>query len=322
MTGQSRPASVAASNTVSAARRWTCGAAADTLALAEPNNAEPNNLAAVAIMPEPKLPSIVGVVGLSPLGEAIARRLAARGVRVAAYDGDRGARARLAGASPLIEAAASLADVGHDCEVVLATLDGGALAATMIGTADEPGLGLLLAPGSLVVDMGASAPHDARRLAFVLGARGIGLVDAPALGTPQLAAASALAIPAGGFPDFVERATGVLDMLGKVTRAGQIGSGHTLAALLTAKAAAEALIDAELAALAAAAGLAPAALAPTPLAARRPEDGPSHDGDPAVTIRLAVARGLAGQHGAASLQQIILSSAAAETARPCATWRA
>lgn len=257
------------------------------------------------------LPSIVGIVGLSPLGVAMARRLAAKGIRIAAYDGDRAACARLADASPLIEIAATLADIGHDCEVVLSTLDGGALAATMIGTREEAGLGLLMAPGTLVIDMGASAPHDARRLAFVLGSRGIALVDAPALGTPYDAAANALSIPLGGFPDFVARATPLLQLLGTVTATGQIGSGHTLAALLAAKADAEARIDALFTALAAAAGLppgtttaamtsagvAPTANLPAPCMVGAGAMVHENNEDPATLVRLAVARGLAEQHG-------------------------
>lgn len=256
-------------------------------------------------MTDHELPSIVGVVGLSPLGAAIARRLAAKCVRVAAYDTDRAAHAHLAGASRLVETAANLAGIGHDCELVVSTLDGGALSTVMIGSPENPGLGLLLAPGSLVVDMGASSPHDARRLAFVLGSRGIGLVDAPALGSPDDAAAGALTIPLGGYPDFVERARPVLELLGAVTTTGQIGSGHTLAALLTAKTTAEARIRDELTSLAAATGVV------SPFLVRGEGAGVEAAGhDPATAIRRAVARGLAGQHGAAAALQMLIDDEA------------
>lgn len=261
-------------------------------------------------MSELELPSIVGVLGLSPLGAAIARRLAAKGIRIAAYDADCINRGRLADASPLIEIAATLADIGHDCDVVISTLDGGALAAIMVGSRDEPGLGLLMAPGALVIDVGASAPHDARRLAFVLGSRGIALVDAPALGTPDDATANTLSIPLGGFPDFVDRARPLLQLLGAITQTGQVGSGHTLAALLAARSAAEARIAAEFTALTAAAGLPPANTSRMQPAAMPPvASHPSHLGeragvsgqdgreDPATAIRLAVARGLVEQYG-------------------------
>lgn len=248
------------------------------------------------------LPRLIGLVGISPLGAAIATRLAAQGLRLVAYDPEPVFRARLAGCSRLIEMVPGLADVGHDCEWVLSTLDGGALSALMLGGGDRAGLGLLLAPGSLVIDMGASSPHDARRLAAILGSRGIGLLDAPALGTPEDAKAGRLTIPLGGFPEFVARVTPFLQLFGAVTPTGQIGTGHSLAALLTAKAAAEARLAADLSALAATAGIA----TPLPLGGARlrlsgATDFGEADHDAATAIRLDVARGLAEQHGRGAL---------------------
>ncbi len=244
------------------------------------------------------LPRLIGLAGISPLGAAIAVKLASAGFRIAAYDTDPAARSRLGGASRLIEIAPGLADVGHDCEWVISTLDGGGLSALMLGDAERAGLGLLLGPGSLVIDMGASFPHDARRLAAILGSRGIGLLDAPALGTPEDATAGRLDLPLGGFPDFAARVTPLLELLGSVVPTGQIGTGHSFAALLTAKTAAEARLAAETATLAAAAGV----LCSLPHRHEGADANASGDSDRhAAAIRLAVARGIAEQHGSAIL---------------------
>jgi 3-hydroxyisobutyrate dehydrogenase len=253
---------------------------------------------------------LVGIVGLSPLGTANARRLAATGLRLVAFDEAPARRDELAAANRLIERAATLHDVGHDCDVVLSTLDGGALATLVRGDdAERPGLGLLMAPGSLLIDMGASAPHDARRLAVLLGSRGIGLVDAPALGAPRDALTGGLVIPTGGFPDFVDRAAPIIERLGRLVPAGVVGSGHTLAALLAARDAAHRHIDAELAAWAAASGIA-AAESFTPLA---PDDISEAR---ATAIRHAVAAGLAEQHDPAAALRLILDRRPVSTEQP------
>lgn len=254
---------------------------------------------------------LVGVVGLSPLGTAISRRLAATGLRLVTFDEAPARRAELAVAHTLIEPAATLHDVGHDCAVVLSTLDGGALASLVRGDdAERPGLGLLMAPGSLLIDMGASTPHDARRLAVLLGSRGIGLVDAPALGPPHDVSTGGLVIPTGGFPDFVERAAPIIERLGRLVPAGVVGSGHTLAALLAARDAAHRHIDAELTAWAAASGIAAASLPFTPPA---PDDTSEAR---ASAIRLAVAQGLGEQHGTAAALRSFLDGRLMSTAHP------
>jgi 6-phosphogluconate dehydrogenase len=117
----------------------------------------------------------IGMVGLGRMGANMARRLAAGGVRVVAFDVSAAARAALAGMSG-IETVAALAAVVATLEpprVVWLMLPAGDVSQR---TLDQ--LGGLLAAGDLVVD-GANAHYkDSMRHAQELAAHGVALVDA------------------------------------------------------------------------------------------------------------------------------------------------
>ena len=232
----------------------------------------------------------VGIVGLDVLGAAIAHRIAAAGMRTLLWDADATRRRAAAKAiGPRAEDAGSLTDIGMGCDIVLSTLPAAGFAHAVIGDRDRPGFAHDLAAGSLVVDMGVALPSDAQRLAALLGRGGIGLVDAPALGTRAQAEAGTLLLPIGGFVDFVEHLRPLLALLGRVERAGPPGRGHALAALVTDARFAQA--EAARAALSVGASLGLAAeLMPDVAAAAAA--GPEPD-DP----RLAIARRLAAEHG-------------------------
>lgn len=245
----------------------------------------------------------IGIAGLDALGLGLARRLVAHGLRVLCWDRDPARRAASAALGGLAEPAASLTDLGHDCDVVLSTLPPPDLATAAFGevvaTDDyRPGFALAMAPGSLVVDMGIALPADAQRLAALLGRGGIGLVDAPVLGTPTDAEAGEALVSAGGFGAFVERLEPLLALFGRVQRAGIHGRGHALAALTVYARHAEAEAAREALRVGLACGLT-AELMPDVAAAA--VAGPADD-DP----RLAIARRLASE----------LAADRAETATP------
>jgi 3-hydroxyisobutyrate dehydrogenase-like beta-hydroxyacid dehydrogenase len=184
----------------------------------------------------------VSVVGLGLMGRPIARRLAAAGYQVCGWNRSPLAEELTAGI-PLCPdiAAAAQAKV---CLLMLA--DSAAVEAVLAQ------LELHLAPGQVVMDMGASNPAHSRAHAWRLAAKGIGWVDAPVSGGPEGAAAGSLAIMAGGTVADFTRVRPFLEMLGSnVVRVGGPGAGHTAKLInqlivgLTIEAVAEALTLAE-----------------------------------------------------------------------------
>ncbi|MEW9806652.1 NAD(P)-dependent oxidoreductase [Mesorhizobium sp. ZMM04-5] len=96
---------------------------------------------------------------------------------------------------------------------------------------------ILTGPGGLasagrelvVVDCSTSDPSSTIRLAAVLAAEGITLVDAPLSRTPKDAEAGTLDVMAGGDDAAFERVRPVLEKFaGRIVRTGRVGSGHTM----------------------------------------------------------------------------------------------
>jgi 3-hydroxyisobutyrate dehydrogenase len=85
-----------------------------------------------------------------------------------------------------------------------------------------------VAHGATVIDMSSSEPMRTRALAAELAERGVTLIDAPVSGGVSRARTGELTIMVGGDPEPVAP---VLAHLGKVTRAGAVGSGHAVKAL-------------------------------------------------------------------------------------------
>jgi len=84
-----------------------------------------------------------------------------------------------------------------------------------------------LRAGQLVVDLGTSDPARSREHAARLAAMGVGWVDAPVSGGPSGAAAGDLAVMCGASEADFARALPVLSALGRATRVGDPGAGHT-----------------------------------------------------------------------------------------------
>ncbi len=77
--------------------------------------------------------------------------------------------------------------------------------------------------------MSTSPPALARRLAAVLGEKGIEVLDAPVSGGPTGAEAATLAIMVGGQPETVERCRSLLEAMGsRVEHVGGHGAGQTV----------------------------------------------------------------------------------------------
>src|SRR3954447_12783433 len=153
----------------------------------------------------------VGLVGCGRRGGRMARRLLAAGADVRAFDVDERA---LRGAA---DAAASIAASPRGAA------DGAAVAITMLPdppTVDRAARGpdgLLagLRDGALWLEMSSSRPATTRALAEGAPERGAALLDAPVSGGVAGAEAGTLTIMLGGPAALVERASPLLEELGR-----------------------------------------------------------------------------------------------------------
>ncbi len=191
----------------------------------------------------------LGVVGLGNMGGRIAARIAAAGRTVAGYDTD-ASRAPALG----IDAAASVATLVESADVVLLSLPDSKVVEPVV---EGPG-GILAAAraGLVVVDLSTSNPSSTVRLAGVLAASGVALVDAGISGGAAAAEKGTLTIMAGGDAEALEAVRGVLETFStRVVHMGASGSGHTTKLLnnflnaVTLAATAEVMVAARLAEL-------------------------------------------------------------------------
>jgi 3-hydroxyisobutyrate dehydrogenase len=175
-----------------------------------------------------KPPERIGFVGLGNMGAPMARHLAASGFEVVVADSSAAAVDRFA-ADVACQRAASLADLGRSCRLVITMLpDGKAVRQVLLGPL---GVAAGLAPDSVVLDMTSAEPVSTRELGVTLGKSSVSLVDAPVSGGVKRAVEGTLAIMAGGDPAAIARCKAVFAALGKVFYAGASGAGHAVKAL-------------------------------------------------------------------------------------------
>ncbi|MBL0950374.1 MAG: NAD(P)-dependent oxidoreductase [Pseudomonas sp.] len=119
-------------------------------------------------------------------------------------------------------------------------------------------------PGQLLVDLSSLEPAATRQMAAELEARtGMRWVDAPVSGGTPGAEAGTLAIMAGGRAEDVERVRPVLAHLGqRLTRMGEVGAGQVTKVCNQMIVACNALVIAEVVALAERAGVDASLIAP------------------------------------------------------------
>lgn len=173
---------------------------------------------------------VIGIIGSDAESVSLATRLATPGRRVMVYP------APAAGSQKPpahVEVAATPTDIAFECECVLSTIEDTArLRDILLGTEQRLGLGLELSPGATIIDLGIRPPRECQSIMGVLGMRGISLIDAAIVGTPDSVAAGAATILVGGFPDAVDAVMPILTAIGRVERTGPLGSAHTAAALM------------------------------------------------------------------------------------------
>jgi len=188
----------------------------------------------------------VGFVGLGRMGTPMATRLAGAGYRVQGYDVSEQAVRSWAERAEGACQAASLDAAASGAAAVILMLPGSAVVRSVLA-------GLVLAPGTAVVDMSSSEPLVTRELATEIGRGGATLVDAPVSGGVAGAVSGTLTIMAGGAPADIDHVRPLLDVLGaRVVHCGEVGAGHAVKALNNLLSATHLLATSE--AMAAAAG--------------------------------------------------------------------
>ncbi len=158
----------------------------------------------------------VGFIGIGKMGRPMSLRLAGQGHEVIACDTLPRAVSGLEGVTE-----GALADVAT-CPVVITMLPNGGIVRSV---ADQ--VGLMMAPGAVLIDMSSSYPFETLDLRKSLPDT-LHLIDAPVSGGVWRAEIGTLTIIAGGEAAVLDRVTPLLEAMGKVTRTGALGSGHAM----------------------------------------------------------------------------------------------
>ena len=205
------------------------------------------------------LPSLA-FAGIGLMGLPMCRRLLAAGYPLSVWN-----RSPEKCAPLMEQGARSLANPAELCEaadiVMLCLADTAVVREVVFG----PG-GIVegARPGQLLVDFSSLEPAATREMAAELERRsGMRWVDAPVSGGTPGAAAGTLAITAGGREDDIERVRPVLAHLGqRLTRMGEVGAGQVTKVCNQMIVACNALVIAEVVALAEKAGVDAGLIAP------------------------------------------------------------
>jgi 3-hydroxyisobutyrate dehydrogenase len=158
----------------------------------------------------------IGFIGLGRMGQPMARRLVQAGYGVTGYDirEDALASARRDG----VVAGADIAEAARAAGVLITILpDGPAVERAVYG---EAGLLAAARPGQTLLEMTSSHPRVTRRVAADLGARGVGVLDAPVSGGVRGAEQGTLCVMAAGPASLVESHRPVLECFGRIVHVG------------------------------------------------------------------------------------------------------
>lgn len=164
--------------------------------------------------------SVIAVIGCGAMGSRIARRLLGAGHEVIVWNRTRDKT------QPLVDLGASAAQspaaaVGRAEVAITMVSDPRALRAVSEG---PEGIVAGVPSTTTVIEMSTVGPAAVSRLAAVLPP-GVGLLDAPVLGSVSEAESGMLTIFIGGPPALVARWTPLLSALGSPVHVGPVGAG-------------------------------------------------------------------------------------------------
>jgi 3-hydroxyisobutyrate dehydrogenase len=198
--------------------------------------------------------------GIGLMGLPMSRRLLAAGFPLSVWNRNP------AKCESLVDAGAQVVvrpgDLCHEADIVMLCLaDTAAVREVVFGPGGIVETGL---PGQLLVDFSSCEPAATREMAIELEERcGMRWVDAPVSGGTPGAEAGSLAIMAGGATEDIERLRPILAHLGqRLTRMGEVGAGQVTKVCNQMIVACNALVIAEVVALAERSGVDAGLLAP------------------------------------------------------------
>jgi 3-hydroxyisobutyrate dehydrogenase len=165
----------------------------------------------------------VGFVGIGTMGTLMAANLARARCALTVWNRTPGRDQVLVDLGAI--RADSPAELARSCDVVVACLtDSPQVESVLFG---PDGLVEGLAPGSLFIDCSTISPVKAAEFEGRLASLGIAMLDAPVSGGTEGARTGTLTIMVGGQSRDVERARGVLAVMGRtVTHLGPVGAGQ------------------------------------------------------------------------------------------------
>ena len=170
----------------------------------------------------------VAFIGLGTMGAAMALNILNAGHELTVHNRTREKEAELAIAGA--DRAASPKEAATGAEVIIICVSDTPDVETVILGANGVIHGAQ--PGAVVVDMSTISPTVTRRIAEVLGNKGIRMIDAPVSGGSEGAQKGTLSIMMGGESDDVKRVEPVLQAMGKtITHLGPIGAGQLTKAI-------------------------------------------------------------------------------------------
>ena len=165
----------------------------------------------------------VGYIGLGLMGKSIARNILKAGFPLVVYNRSWGAVEELV--SEGAQKAGSPRQVAERVDAVFTNLpDTPDVEAVALG---KNGIIEAARPGLIFVDNSTIKPAAARRIADVLGEKGVACLDAPVSGGDIGARQGTLAIMVGGPAEALEKVRPVLMAMGKtITHVGEAGAGQ------------------------------------------------------------------------------------------------
>ena len=163
----------------------------------------------------------IAFFGVGQMGAPMIAQLAAAGHRVCAWNRTPDKARAVAGENVLAVEDPRAAVDGAD--IAISILSDGAAVLALVQDNDLAGE---MREGAVFIDMSSTRPEEARKLAEVLAAGGVGFCDAPVSGGPPGAEAGTLAIMAGCDAALFERIAPVLSAMGRSTRLGPVGTGQ------------------------------------------------------------------------------------------------
>jgi 3-hydroxyisobutyrate dehydrogenase-like beta-hydroxyacid dehydrogenase len=168
------------------------------------------------------VPLSIGFVGTGIMGGHMARRLAAAGHRVKAWN--RTTEKAQALSEHGVVVAARAMDVAREADAVICMLSSGPVCDDVLR-----GGGAVLAAmrrGSTLIVMSSIPVESARQQSREAAARGIDYLDAPVSGGEAGAEGGRLAIMVGGDDTVFERSRTLFEAMGRPVRVGPAGSGQ------------------------------------------------------------------------------------------------